>query len=300
MTTQLVASRPQESDYRLNAQGSLNDSGTLSTLLEKVYRETGYDFRGYKCGTVTRRFKRRLYAAGANTYLEYIQFLNNHPAEYERLTEDLTITVSEFFRNPDTFQQVARLVLPELLPGRRNGRQQSLRIWSAACAQGEEPYSIAIMLNEFLKDRLGDFNISLYATDISKYALHEAQAGLYSAKVIENLPHHIQKKYFTRQDAGYTINSNIRQMVKCSQLDLVSNTNSPFLNLDCIFCRNVLIYLQKQLQARVLGMLYNSLATPGYLVLGEVETPTDNLRGKLECLDSKAKIYVKKWRNDYV
>jgi len=300
MDTQLVAIRPQGLDYRLNAPDSLNDCGTLSTLLEKVYRESGYDFRGYKCGTVTRRLKRRLYATGANTYLEYIQFLNNHPDEYERLTEDLIITVSEFFRNPDIFQQITRLVLPELLPGRRNRKQRSLRIWSTACARGEEPYSIAIMLNEFCGDRLSDFNISIYATDISKYALRKAQAGLYSAKDIENLPHHIQEKYFTRQGAGYTVDSRIKQMVKCSRFNLVSNTNPPFVNLDCIFCRNVLIYLQKQLQERVLGMLYNSLATPGYLVLGEVETPTDNVCGRLECLDSKAKIYVKKWRNDYV
>jgi len=268
----------------------------LDSLLEKVYWDSGHDFRQYKRGTVTRRLQRRLHATGARTYLEYMQFLDTHPEEYQRLVDDLTIKVGGFFRSPYAFQQVARLVLPELVSDKRSRGPQSLSVWSSACARGEEPYSIAILLAEFLGHRLRNFDISIYATDISRHALHGAQAGLYSLKEIEGLPPTILGNYFTHRGEGYAVDSNIRQMVNFSYFDLVSTTTLPFVNLDCVLCCNILIYLQKQLQERVLGMLYDSLATPGYLILGEVETPTDNLRGRMECLDIKAKIYKKTGR----
>jgi len=277
-----------------------SDAKVLDLLLEKVHRDTGHDFRDYKRGTITRRLERRLHAAGAKTYLEYMQFLDAHPEEYQSLTDYLTITVSGFFRSPHAFQQVAELVLPELVSNKKNQEEQSLRVWSTACAQGEEPYSIAMLIAECLENKLPDFNISIYATDISRHALHQAQAGLYPPKEIEGLPATILKNYFTRQDDGYVVNSSIRQMVNFSYFDLVSTTTPPFTNLDCIFCCNILIYLRKQLQERVLNMLCDSLATPGYLILGEVETPTSNLNGKLECLDTKARIYKKNVKNDNV
>jgi len=269
------------------------EGSALNLLLEKVYRDGGHDFREYRCGTVTRRLQRRLHATGARTYQEYMEFMESHPQEYERLAEDLTIKVSSFFRSPYTFQQVARLVLPELVSDERKRRKNSLRFWSTACTRGEEPYSVAIMLAEFLGDRLRDFNISIYATDISRHSLQEAQSGQYSLKDIEALPSAILENYFNRKGGNYVIGSNIRRMVNFSYFDLVSSGTLPFMNLDGIFCCNVLIYLKKQLQERVLSMLYNSLAVPGYLILGEVETLPDSLRGELECLDAKAKIYKK-------
>ena len=272
----------------------------LDSLLGKVYRATGYDFREYKRGTVTRRLERRLHATGVKTYLDYIEFLDAHPEEYHKLTDDLTIKVSGFFRSSYTFQQVAGLVLPELVLLKRSRGERRLKFWSTACARGEEPYSIAILLAEFLGHELKDFDISIYTSDISRQALQEAQAGIYPPKDVEGLTPTVLESYFTRCDKGYVVGSNIRQMVSFSYFDLTSTIRQPFVDLDCIFCCNVLIYLQSQLQERVLNMLYDSLATPGYLILGEVETLTNNLRDKLECLDTKAKIYKKNERSDYI
>ena len=273
-----------------------SDSTALDLLLEKVYRDGGYDFREYKRGTVTRRLERRLRAAGARTYLDYMGFLDVHPEEYQRLAEDLTIKTSGFFRSPYTFQQITREVLPELVVRKIKQRERRLRVWSTACAQGEEPYSIAILLAEFLGHRLWDFDISIYATDISRQALHEAQAGIYSAKDIEGVAATVLENYFTHRSQSYVVRSDIRRMLRFSYFDLTSTARRPCTGLDCIFCCNVLIYLRGALQERVLGMLYNSLATPGYLILGEVETPPSSLSDKLECLDSKAKIYRKSER----
>lgn len=269
------------------------DAIALDSLLEKVYRKVGHDFREYKLGTVIRRLERRLQATGARTYLDYTRFLDAHPEEYQRIADDLTIKVSSFFRSTYAFQQVAKLVLPELVSNKRNQEEQSLRFWSTACARGEEPYSIAILLTEFLGRELPDFNISIYGTDISWWALGEARAGIYTPKDIDYLPPTILESHFTPNGDCYEVIDDIRQMVNFSDFDLVPTEAPPFMNLDCIFCCNVLIYLQNQLQERVLEMLYDSLATPGYLILGEVETPTSSLNEKLKCLDTKAKIYKK-------
>jgi len=277
-----------------------NDTAALDLLLDKVYQDGGHDFRGYKHGTVTRRLERRLHATGARTYLDYIQFLDAHPEEYQRLAEDLTIKTSGFFRSPYAFQQVARLVLPELVAYKRKKGEQRLRLWSTACARGEEPYSIAILLAEFLGQRLKDFDISVYATDISQQALKEAEAGAYSAKDVKGLTATVLESYFTHYGESYVVKTDLKQMLRFSYFDLTSNMGVPFVGSDCIFCCNVLIYLQKTLQERVLETLYDSLATPGYLILSEVETPTNNLLEKLECLDSKARIYRKSGGGEHV
>ncbi len=265
----------------------------LDSLLDRVYREAGYDFRGYKHGTVTRRLERRLGTVGARNYPEYLRFLESHPGEYRKLAEYLTIKVSGFFRNPYTFNRVAGLVFPELISYKRARGERSLRFWSAACARGEEPYSLAIMLADFLGERCKDFDISIYATDVSLEALREVEAGVYSLKDIEGVPGALRESYFAPCEGGYEVRDDIRRMVSFSPFDLTLIRQQPLLNLDCIFCCNVLIYFQRHLQERVLGMLYDSLATPGYLVLGEVETVPDNLRDRLECLDGRVKIYKK-------
>jgi len=257
-----------------------------------VHREGGYDFRDYKHGTVVRRLERRLCATGVGTYRDYMLFLDEHPEEYQKLAEDLTIKTSGFFRSQHTFQKVAGLVLPELVSRKRERGERSLRFWSAACARGEEPYSIAILLAEFLGQR-HDFAVLIYASDVSRQALQDAQAGKYSVESVKGLSEAIRRKYFIRCGEGYQVGSDIRRMVSFQRFDLASTIPQSFGNPDCIFCCNVLIYLQRQLQERVLGRLYGSLASPGYLVLGEVETPAGNLHGKLECLDSRAKIYRK-------
>jgi len=267
-----------------------SDATALDLLPEKVCWDGRCDFWGYKRGAVPRRLQQRLYATGART------FLDAHLEEYQRLADDLTIKVSGFLGSPYTFQQVNRLVLSEPVSDKTNRGQQHLGIWSTACAWGEEPYSIAIMVAEFLGHRLQDFDIAIYASDISMAALKDTQARLYSLKEIEGLRPTILDNYFTRSGEGYVVSTDIRRMVNFFYFDLVSPKTPSFMNMDCIFCCNVFIYLQKQLQERVLGMLYDSLATPGCLILGEVETLTDNLRGRLECLDSKAKVYKKTGR----
>lgn len=273
----------------ITAQGS----PALGNLLEKMYRASGYDFRYYRRGTVTRRLARRLHATESPTYQDYMRYLDSCPAEYQKLANDLTIKVSGFFRNPYCYQQVAALMLPELLAGKNACGGREVRLWSCACARGEEPYSLAILLHEFLVKQVRNSNVTVYATDISRWALEEAYKGLYTEKDLENVPPGVLTDYFIPCGQLYEVRSDIRKMVRFAEFDLTSTKEPPFTGLDAVFCCNVLIYLQKSLQERVLGMLYDSLTEGGYLVLGDAENPTASLNGKLKCLDSKAKIYKK-------
>ena len=186
------------------------------------------------------------------------------------------------------------MVLPALLSCKTTEKTHMIRIWSSACARGEEPYSIAIMLSEFLGKQRCDFDIVIHATDISQSALDEAKAGIYQPGQITGLSPEIIRKYFIKRGQCYEVRDNIRQMVSFSRFDLTATDRLPFAGLDCIFCCNVLIYLQRQLQGSILHRLYESLAAPGYLVLGEVETLTGNLREEMECIDTIAKIYKKR------
>ena len=184
-------------------------------------------------------------------------------------------------------------MLPELLLSKEERGEWDLRFWSTACARGEEPYSLAILLAEFLGWQRHNFDISIYATDISHWASGEARTGTYTAKDLESISPHILQSYFIDGGQSCKVRDDIRQMVTFTHFDLTSTTETPFREIDCVFCCNVLIYWQKSLQERVLKMLYGSLATPGYLILGEVETPPSYFNGRLECLDSKARIYKK-------
>ena len=270
-----------------------HQDAVLDVLLEKVYRDSGYDFRGYRRGTVTRRLGRRMLITGVNTYVDYMHFLDSHPEEYERFADYLTIKVSSFFRSPYTYRQLAGLVLPELLLHKKERRERSLRLWSAGCARGEESYSMAIMLADFLGKDCSNYDIAVYASDIGHLNLDELRSGIYPASDVEDLPRSLRDNYLLPDGDNYEVREDIRQMVRFFYFDLTSTLGQPLPVMDCIFCCNVLIYFQRQLQERVLDRLYNSLAVPGYLVLGEVETPTTALLEKLECLDSKAKIYRK-------
>jgi len=203
-----------------------HEAVVLDSLLEKVYRDSGYDFRGYKRGTVARRLERRLNITGVRTYLDYMQFLDTHPEEYQKLAEYLTMKASGFFRSPYAFQQIDWLVLPELVSYKRSRGERSLRFWSAACARGEEAYSIAILIAEFLRRWWQDFDIAIYATDISQSALSEAQAGIYSLEDVAGLPSNILERYFIRGE-DYEVRADIRQMVSFSHFDLNYRTASP-------------------------------------------------------------------------
>ena len=244
------------------------DSGDLDALLQQIYSRRGYDFREYKRASLQRRIQKRLYENHLSTYQEYMKLLGREPDEYAKLFDTLLINVSEFFRDPEAWEFIDDTVLPDILSRKLKG--DSIRIWSAGCSTGEEAYSVAILIAEKLGDRIDDYNVRIYATDIDDGALVEARKGIYAENKVKNVPKGYLEKYFKDVDHACQIRRNVRQMIAFGRQDLISD--APISHLDLIICRNVLIYFNTELQSRVVTKFNYALNSDGYVFFGKSES----------------------------
>ncbi len=242
---------------------AMDDEEELKNLLEKIYTERSYDFRGYKKSSLKRRIQKRMLATQIKSYAEYAQLLDTSPQEYEKLLETLTIKVTEFFRDEEIFRAVEEILL-EIIKGKLG--QRKIRVWCPGCATGEEAYSIVMLLAEKLGEELGSYEIKIYATDISREAIATARAGEYARNKLKNILEALRGKYF---EAG-RIKKHIRSMIIFGAHNLI--TDPPISHLDALFCRNMLIYFTHELQSKVLLRLHAALEKGGFLVLGKSES----------------------------
>lgn len=240
----------------------------LTRLLQKIYDERGFDFREYKKDSVRRRIQKRLDTNHLGTYPEYLEFLDSHQDEYAKLFDTVLINVTEFFRDQDAWKIIETEVLPEIISRKKSG--DSIRIWSAGCASGEEPYSIAILLAETLGDAIANFDIRIYATDIDDNALTEARRGVYSEEKLRNVRPDRLEKYFAKDGHVYKIDRHIRQMVAFGRQDLTAD--APISHLDLLICRNVLIYFNAKLQHKLLYRFDFAMNRGGYIFFGKSES----------------------------
>jgi len=276
------------SNDHMRSQDSITE-GTkgLISLMEKIYRERGFDFRGYKGSTLTRRLGRRLRARGVHTYADYTRVLDNDQTEYDRLFNDFTINVTSFFRDEIAFKALEELALTAL----KTKAEKNIRIWSAGCATGEEPYSIAMLLMECLDWESGPREVSILATDIDTKTLQRAREGLFTPKEVEGIRPALLKRYFCAEGGGFRVKLALKQLVTFEEHNLVSD--SPYSDLDMVVCRNVLIYLNPVPQAQMIEGFYTALKKGGFLLLGKAEVPVGETKHLFKCLDRKAKLYRK-------
>lgn len=260
----------------------------IQGLLNKIYRERGFDFREYRESTLTRRLGRRLRARGAETYTDYAGILDKDPGEYDKLINDLLINVTSFFRDQAAFTVLEGLVIPALA----RSRAKSIRIWSAGCASGEEPYSIAMLLMEILGSEITSRDITILSTDIDMQALKRARQGIFTPQEVEGISPALLDKYFVNENNGFHVKPALGRFVTFEVHNLVSDL--PYHDLDLVVCRNVLIYFAPLLQMRVLKGFHEGLKKGGFLLLGKAEVPAGETRGQFRCLDKKAKLYRKK------
>jgi chemotaxis methyl-accepting protein methylase len=259
----------------------------LQRLLDKIYQERDFDLRGYKETVLTRRLGRRLHARGVDTYARYSHVLDQDPIEYDRLFNDLTIKVSSFLRDDAAFQMLEKTVLPTLV----NQRTRNIRIWSAGCATGEEPYSIAMLLLEIVGQGIGLPDGIILATDVDTNALERAREGWYSEKSIDSIRPAWLDKYFVAERSGFRIQPIVRRLVFFEKHNLVSDP--PCHDFDLVLCRNVLIYFDPTLQMKVLKNFHEVLKEGGFLLLGKAEVPVGETRALFSCVDIKAKLFRK-------
>jgi chemotaxis methyl-accepting protein methylase len=259
----------------------------MENILEKIYQERGFDFREYRESTLTRRLGRRLRARGAETYAHYACILDKDPGEYNKLFNDLTINVTSFFRDQAAFKVLEESVIPAL--ARKKARD--IRICSAGCASGEEPYSIAILLMEMLGSEISTRDITILGTDIDIQVLKRAREGIFTPKEVQGILPAWLDKYFVFENKSFHVKPALGQIITFEEHNLVSDF--PYRDMDLVVCRNVLIYFLPQLQTRVLKSFHKGLRKDGFLMLGKSEVPVGQAKGLFHCVDSKAKLYRK-------
>ncbi len=262
----------------------------LRQLLEKIYHERGFDFREYRETTLRRRIGRRLRFRGQETYEEYARLLDQDPQEYNRLFDDLTINVTSFFRDQIAFEALAERVLPVIVRGDRR-KKGPVRIWSAGCATGAEPYSIAILSRELAGGSNSLDKITIVGTDIDPKALDRARDGHFGSREVEGIQAAWIKKYFLKGGNDFRIRPMIQNLVDFHVHDLTKDP--PLKDMDLVVCRNTLIYFTPALQIRVLKALHAGLKPRGFLLLGKAEVPTGETKHLFDCVEYKARLYRK-------
>lgn len=264
----------------------------LDPIIEIVEQRTRVNLRHYREASVARRVAARLRMAGCRDYLEYTDLLARKPEEVDRLLEYVTIKWSRFFRDQPVFDRLRDEVLPSLV-ARGNGK---LAVWSAGCARGEEPYSVALLTQTMAAGkRLNE--VVVYATDIDESALAAARTGIYPHAALNNVPSHILQTCFVsqpgRSEQSYRVRGDVGTEVRFSRHDLLRDETPVGAPFDLVLCRNVVIYFKSQVQVRVFDLLSFSLASGGYLCLGEAEQLPGSHSRLFETVDRRARIYRK-------
>ncbi|MEG5039314.1 MULTISPECIES: chemotaxis protein CheB [unclassified Microcoleus] len=282
-----MADRPAaESTTSEDASNSKNAIATIYRLLRAA---TGVDFTHYKQTTLKRRMQRRMLLYKLERIEDYAEYLQNTPTEVTALYHDIFIHVTSFFRDPESFEALTSNVFPEIVKNKSS--KTPIRIWVAGCSTGEEAYSLAICLLEFLAERGMDLPIQLYATDISENAIAHARRGFYTPAQVADISSQRLHRFFVQVEGGYQIAQPVRELCVFAKQNLIGDP--PFSRMDLITCRNVLIYLGQPLQKKLLPIFHYGLQPAGFLLLGTSETVGD-FSELFAVLDKKSKIYTKK------
>ena len=242
--------------------------------LRKIFRlmraATGVDFTHYKQRTIQRRISRRMLVRRCDSMARYAKYVEEHPDEVRALFQDVLIHVTSFFREREVYETVRRTLFPRIVHGLGPG--EPVRIWVPGCSSGEEVYSLAITLQEYLGETAVQTGIQIFGTDISDANVQKARTGIYTDSSVEGLSAERLRRFFVKMEGGYQVSKAIREMCVFARHDLTHDP--PFSRMDLISCRNVLIYLTPALQRRVLGFFHYALKPSGFLLLGKSEGAT--------------------------
>lgn len=266
------------------------DPGDLSLLVRRIREDRGLDLGQYRERYVERRLAMRLRALGLSTYRQYAEHLKAHPEEFAALLDAITVNVTRFFRDESVFRLFQRSIVPRVIERKEHRHQRMIRAWSAGCATGQEPYSIAMTLVSALGSRADDFVVSVYGTDLDRNALEVARKATYPIDQLAHIP--FSDRRFVEVDGDvFRIDPRLARLVRFSYLNLFEQ--APIHVVDVIFCRNVFIYFTHEEQERMLERFWEALARGGYLVLGRSERLAPSMNGRLEVVDGCERIYRK-------
>ena len=265
------------------------DPEARDQILRMLHGKSGIDFTLYRQTTISRRLARRMMIHGVDTLGGYLRYLEAHPSQVHALCNDLLVNVTRFFRDPEAFQILQRSVFPSIVKERP--ADAPVRVWAPGCATGEEAYSLVIVLLEFLGDAASAVPIQLFGTDVSEIAIVKARTGIYPENIELDVTAARLRRFFVKLDGQHQVRKAVRELCVFARHNLA--TDPPFSKMDLIVCRNVLIYLEPELQKRVLSVFHYALKDPGFLLLGVSET-VGPLADFFSVVDKKQRVYAKK------
>jgi chemotaxis protein methyltransferase CheR len=266
-------------------------TGDFLALTQKITVERGFGCASYKEKCLQRRIAVRMRARGVHTYGEYSRVLDSDATEYDRLLDALTINVTKLFRNWDAYRAVATQVIPTLW----SAPLSTIRVWSAGCASGHEAYSLAVLFHRHADEQhdLGRLSrVDVLGTDIDRRSLAAARHGQFSEPDFSDTPSDLRGRYFSTT-TPFTVSPPVRGMVRFEKRDLLAEA-APAGPFHLIACRNVLIYFDRDTQARLFEVFHAALAPGGFLLLGKVETVLGPARPRFVAVDARERIYRRK------
>jgi two-component system, chemotaxis family, CheB/CheR fusion protein len=293
MPGQLAAYFRHPAVIRTEPQENRQHASELDMILAFLAEHTRHDFSLYKKSTLLRRIQRRMSVVRSSSFAEYLGFLKNNPAEPKALFQDLLIGVTNFFRDPEVFAFLKEHVLPDLLT--RSQDTDSFRAWIPGCATGEEAYSVAILVKECLRELGIRREVQIFATDIDARAIEKARQGAYLVNIATDVSAERLKRFFVPGNNQFQIKKEIRESVIFAEQNVLRDP--PFMNLDLLVCRNLLIYLEPAAQSKVIPLFFYSLKPAGVLFLGTSEG-TGRFAELFQPLNKKFSLYQKQTERD--
>lgn len=278
----LAAARSEES-------AALDLAEAMQKIFVLLRQRTGHDFSLYKSGTIRRRIERRMNLHQIKGSAQYLRYLKDNPHEIDILFKELLIGVTNFFRDPEAFDSLGKLAMSELLKSRPD--THTFRFWVPGCASGEEVFSMAILMQEVMAVAKTHREVQIFGTDLDYAAIDAARSSQYPAGIAVDVSAQRLERYFIREDSTYRVRKDIREMAIFAVQNVIKDP--PFTKLDLISCRNLLIYLNANLQKRLLPVFHYALRAGGFLFLGPSET-IGNFTDLFETVDSKWKIFRRK------
>ena len=257
-------------------------------LLEYIKRNRGFDFTGYKRASLRRRLDKRLGEIGVESYEAYVDFLEVHPEEFLLLFNSVLINVTAFFRDADFWEYLAAKIVPQMLAGKAEG--DPIRLWSAGCASGQEPYSLAMMLAEAIGLEAFQARVKIYATDIDEEALAQARSASYSVREVAGVPPPLLEKYFSWENDRYVFSRELRRCLIFGRHDLLQD--APISRIDLLSCRNTVMYFNFEVQAGILARFHFAVREGGFLFFGKAEMLFAH-SGLFLPLDLRRRVFVK-------
>jgi two-component system, chemotaxis family, CheB/CheR fusion protein len=247
--------------------GSTDENAAFDALLDHVKRSRGFDFTGYKRPSLMRRFAKRMQTVGIANYSDYLDYLEVHPEEFEQLFNTLLINVTSFFRDRSAWEYLSSAILPRIIARKEPG--EMIRVWSAGCASGEEVYTIAMVIAQFIGIERFHKQVKIYATDVDEEALVQARQATYSSREMAGLTTGEIEQFFERSEDQYTFRKDLRRLIIFGRHDLIQD--APISKIDLLVCRNTIMYFNAETQSRILTRFHFALRDGGFLFLGKAE-----------------------------